>query len=136
MIIGNIKKELLRSFNETYQISPPLQEDQVVFSDPFIVNEKGCNTRVRITSREYTGFIYYNRYPISSYLRGFHLPAYNGYFKDLHEMLQFLNEAWNLPLLTADFDNGSLTNSLVILSPKANSLYFTPGSSIALSYLN
>lgn len=138
----NIKRQLLLEFCKANEITPTLQETDVEFINPIAFNLNGCNTRVTLKIKDscktHSGqkFIHYNRYKITDVFRGFKLPAYNGYFETVHILLDFLNQAWNLPLLKEEFIDQALATSAVFLAPKDDSIYFIPGHNISLSYFN
>lgn len=138
MFVGNLKKQLLINYSRVNNI-PTLKESDVRFRGLTTVSINGCNTRITIESvgSNFTGsgVIYYNRYKIADYFRGFNIPTYVGYFKTKHELIRFLRESWNMPLFEEEFEDAPITLKGVILTPLNSSMHFLPGNSIVINHI-
>lgn len=138
MFVGNLKRQLLINYSRINNI-PTIKESDVKFRGLTTVNTNGCNTRVTIESVNNnfsgSGVIYYNRYNIADYFRGFNIPTYVGYFKTKYELIRFLREAWNMPLFEEEFEDDSITTKGFILTPLNTSMHFLPGNSIVINHI-
>lgn len=142
MYLHDTKERLLTEFSKLHNIVPPIQVNDVDFTNAGVWLQNQCNARVTISGKASSNRVkgsiqlFYNRYRIDEKLNGVKLVGKPGDYADTTAVLSMLKNVYGIVAYPEDFTYNIISPiaTSVTLIPRISAIGWQPPYSVTLSF--